>query len=173
MIRGGFFCCFYDSEKIRGKLDCMKSVDCIERNQKIVEDYRNGLTVSELANKYGLSGRSCYRLIEDPEQTARIKKVEYQKNRNEEIIRLLLEGLSVQQVAEKLNVNLRLCYRIVGEYNKYHNNGISITASVKKTRNKKIADAYRYGTNVCDLAKQYGLAASSIYAILKKEGASG
>lgn len=38
--------------------------EIIERNEKIVKDYENGLSFEELSEKYGLCIRTCYRALD-------------------------------------------------------------------------------------------------------------
>lgn len=39
--------------------------EIIERNEKIVKDYENGLSFEELSEKYGLCIRTCYRALDE------------------------------------------------------------------------------------------------------------
>ena len=58
----------------------------IERNRNIMKDYGNGYSIEELATKYRLSVRTCYRALDDAKQKARIQLAQVEDARKAEIL---------------------------------------------------------------------------------------
>ena len=60
--------------------------EIIERNEKIVKDYENGLSFEELSEKYGLCIRTCYRALDEERQAQRIAEEQDHTNLVDKIV---------------------------------------------------------------------------------------
>ena len=97
--------------------------EIIERNEKIVKDYENGLSFEELSEKYGLCIRTCYRALDEERQAQRIAEEQdhtshrritrRQQKRNDEIFEKYQNGIEAKDLAKAYHYSLPGIYSII------------------------------------------------------------
>lgn len=86
--------------------------EIIERNEKIVKDYENGLSFEELSEKYGLCVRTCYRALDEEQQAQRIAEEQDHANPVDKIVAEYQKNTAVRDIAEKYGVSIGYCSAI-------------------------------------------------------------
>lgn len=86
--------------------------EIIERNEKIVKDYENGLSFEELSEKYGLCIRTCYRALDEERQAQRIAEEQDHTNLVDKIVAEYQKNTRVRDIAEKYGVSVGYCSAI-------------------------------------------------------------
>ena len=86
--------------------------EIIERNEKIVKDYENGLSFEELSEKYGLCVRTCYRALDEEQQAQRIAEEQDHANLVDKIVAEYQKNTAVRDIAEKYGVSIGYCSAI-------------------------------------------------------------
>ena len=76
----------------------------IERNRNIMKDYGNGYSIEELATKYRLSVRTCYRALDDAKQEARIQLAQVEDARKAEILAAYKASVPLKEMIERFHV---------------------------------------------------------------------
>ena len=69
-----------------------------------MKDYGNGYSVEELATKYRLSVRTCYRALDDAKQEARIQLAQVEDARKAEILAAYKASVPLKEMIAKFNV---------------------------------------------------------------------
>lgn len=70
-----------------------------------MKDYGNGYSIEELAAKYRLSVRTCYRALDDAKQEARIQLAQVEDARKAEILAAYKNSVPLKEMIAKFNVN--------------------------------------------------------------------
>lgn len=94
-----------------GKRKATRS-EIIERNEKIVKDYENGLSFEELSEKHGLCIRTCYRALDEERQAQRIAEEQDHANLVDKIVAEYQKNTAVRDIAEKYGVSIGYCSAI-------------------------------------------------------------
>lgn len=138
-----------------GKRKATRS-EIIERNEKIVKDYEDGLSFEQLSEKYGLCVRTCYRALDEEQQAQRIAEEQDHTNLVDKIVAEYQKNTAVRDIAEKYGVSISYCSAIAvraGISNKELSHR-RITRRQQK-RNDEIFEKYQNGIDAKDLAKAY------------------
>jgi len=69
-----------------------------------MKDYGNGYSIEELATKYRLSVRTCYRALDDAKQEARIQLAQVEDARKAEILAAYKNSVPLKEMIAKFNV---------------------------------------------------------------------
>lgn len=69
-----------------------------------MKDYGNGYSIEELAAKYRLSVRTCYRALDDAKQKARIQLAQVEDARKAEILAAYKNSVPLKEMIAKFNV---------------------------------------------------------------------
>ena len=135
-----------------GKRKATRS-EIIERNEKIVKDYENGLSFEELSEKYGLCIRTCYRALDEERQAQRIAEEQDHTNLVDKIVAEYQKNTRVRDIAEKYGVSVGYC------------SAIAVQAGIS---NKELSQKYQNGIDAKDLAKAYHYSLPGIYSIIRR-----
>ena len=144
-----------------GKRKATRS-EIIERNEKIVKDYKNGLSFEELSEKYGLCVRTCYRALDEEQQAQRIAEEQDHANLVDKIVAEYQKNTAVRDIAEKYGVSIGYCSAIAVQA------GISNKELSQQKRNDEIFEKYQNGIDAKDLAKAYHYSLPGIYSIIRR-----
>lgn len=87
----------------------------IERNCNIMKDYGNGYSIEELAAKYRLSVRTCYRALDDAKQEARIQLAQVEDARKAEILAAYKNSVPLKEMIAKFNVAEGYCSMVAND----------------------------------------------------------
>lgn len=126
--------------------------EIIERNEKIVKDYENGLSFEELSEKYGLCVRTCYRALDEKQQAQRIAEEQDHANLVDKIVAEYQKNTAVRDIAEKYGVSIGYCSAIAVQAG-ISNKELShrrITRRQQK-RNDEIFEKYQNGIDAKEL----------------------
>lgn len=143
--------------------------EIIERNEKIVKDYENGLSFEELSEKYGLCIRTCYRALDEERQAQRIAEEQERANLAEKIVAEYQKDTPISEISEKFGVSTGYCSAIAvraGISNKELSHR-RITRRQQK-RNDEIFEKYQNGIDAKNLAKAYHYSLPGIYSIIRR-----
>lgn len=116
--------------------------EIIERNEKIVKDYENGLSFEELSEKYGLCVRTCYRALDEEQQAQRIAEEQDHANLVDKIVAEYQKNTAVRDIAEKYGVSMPLLFRPESATKNsvtVASPAVSKNATMKSSRNTKTA----------------------------------
>ena len=75
-----------------------------------MKDYGNGYSIEELAAKYRLSVRTCYRALDDAKQKARIQLAQVEDARKAEILAAYKNSVPLKEMIALDNVNALLSF---------------------------------------------------------------
>ena len=148
----------------------------IRKRLDILEDYLNGISVTEIAKKDNLTREAVYLHLRKERnwkklkrQNAEMKLRKSTLNRMgilEEAFKLREQGISTSETARRLHVTpKRLSVLLQGT--EYDN-----SARVRKERNKRICRDYKKGETQPQLAKKYGVSQSCISNVIREWGVS-
>lgn len=86
-----------------------KNPALVERNQKIVNYYIDGLSGPELARAFGLSHPMIYKILHDAGVRART----LQAQRDEQIVNDYVSGMKIKAIASAFDVSMSAVHRVV------------------------------------------------------------
>lgn len=140
-----------------------------EKHKEMAEKYKEGVTVEELAQQYGLAKGSVRNYIRPFLDSNRKRswgkgaKNRYTK-RNNEIKAKYIKGASAMELALSYGVTERTVLKILQEDPETEVMARRKIASEKKEeRDKEMAEKYKAGATLEELSAKYGLATSTIW----------
>lgn len=80
-----------------------------------MKDYGNGYSIEELAAKYRLSVRTCYRALDDAKQEARIQLAQVEDARKAEILAAYKNSVPLKEMIAKFNVAEGYCSMVAND----------------------------------------------------------
>ena len=144
----------------------------MEHRDKLVQEYLDGNSVINIAKKHNLTREAVYlylRRLPDWEKIYKSKRktkwqraVDKYSDKIPKIIKLRKKGYSTIQVSKKLKVPFEAVREIL-KTTPYDN-----SKQARDERNEKIYNEYMNGAHQKKLALKYGMAQSSISAIVHK-----
>lgn len=143
--------------------------EVIERNKNILKDYESGLSFEKLSEKYNVCIRTCYRAINEEQQSQRIAEEQERANLAEKIVAEYQKDTPISEISEKFGVSTSYCSAIAvraGISNKEVSHR-RITRRQQK-RNEEIFEKYQDGIDAKDLAKAYHYSLPGIYSIIQR-----
>ena len=121
----------------------------MNRNKSIIEDYKNGKSIIEIAREYNLSETMCYKILKGTQEPPRYfeKKRKKLTTRNEQIVKQYKGGMTARELGKMYDISMQRIYAILhssGEYESQKYNHIETTLKKeKKMRNQTFLDAYK------------------------------
>lgn len=149
----------------------------MNRNKSIIEDYKNGKPILEIAREYNLSETMCYKILKDTQEPPRYfeKKRKRLTTRNEQIVKQYKGGMTARELGKMYGISMQRIYAILhssGEYESQKYNHIETALKKeKKMRNQTFLDAAmledaKAGMTDKEIAKKYFLSRSSVRTVL-------
>ena len=124
----------------------------MNRNKSIIEDYKNGKPILEIAREYNLSETMCYKILKGTQEPPRYfeKKRKRLTTRNEQIVKQYKGGMTAR------------------EYNHIE----TALKKEKKMRNQTFLDAYKKNPrkSIIELSREVNISPSLGYLILHQNG---
>lgn len=84
-----------------------------KKRAEIAQNYRDGLTISQISRLYDCSQTPIYRALRAEGVDMRNRGEELKKTRNENIISLVEQGYTYEKVAKAVNVTRQRVHQIV------------------------------------------------------------
>lgn len=84
-----------------------------KQRAEIAQNYRDGLTISQISRLYDCSPTPVYRALRAEGVDMRNRGEELKKTRNENIISLVEQGYTYEKVAKAVNVTRQRVHQIV------------------------------------------------------------
>lgn len=140
----------------------------IERNCNIMKDYGNGYSIEELAAKYRLSVRTCYRALDDAKQEARIQLAQVEDARKAEILAAYKNSVPLKEMIAKFNVAEGYCSMVANDAGLTENRRNERIKIRQKPRNENIFREYESGVPVQKLSEKYQLSVPGIYKVIQR-----
>ena len=93
----------------------------MNRNKSIIEDYKNGKPILEIAREYNLSETMCYKILKGTQEPPRYfeKKRKRLTTRNEQIVKQYKGGMTARELGKMYGISMQRIYAILhssGEY---------------------------------------------------------
>ena len=130
--------------------------------EEIISYYQSGMTLIQLAEKYGVSKSTVRERLKENEVKIRssrsMKRIDLPI---EEIISEYQSGLSINKLADKYGVNFNTIWRRIKE------NGVKIRSNKINLPVEEIISEYQAGMNIYLLADKYGVGKDVIYKRLR------
>lgn len=134
-----------------------------DTKKKIVEEYRNGTSVYELAIKYDIHEGTIYKWAREgirEDNRARTKETKAK------VIESHRNGHTVLEIAQEFGISpnkvyfwLRGCG--ITKFNTIHTKNLD--------RSQQVAEDYRNGESIDGLSEKYGVSTHTVYAYLRQE----
>ncbi len=140
----------------------------IERNWNIMKDYGNGYSIEELAAKYRLSVRTCYRALDDAKQEARIQLAQVEDARKAEILAAYKNSVPLKEMIAKFNVAEGYCSMVANDAGLTENRRNERIKIRQRPRNENIFREYESGVPVQKLSEKYQLSVPGIYKVIQR-----
>lgn len=140
----------------------------IERNRNIIKDYGNGYSIEELATKYRLSVRTCYRALDDAKQEARIQLAQVEDARKAEILAAYKANVPLKEMIERFHVAKGYCSMVANDAGLTENRRNERIKIRQKPRNENIFREYESGVPVQKLSEKYQLSVPGIYKVIQR-----
>lgn len=140
----------------------------IERNRNIMKDYGNGYSIEELAAKYGLSVRTCYRALDGAKQEARIQLAQVEDARKAEILAAYKNSVPLKEMIAKFHVTEGYCSMVADNAGLTENRRNERIKIRQKPRNENIFREYESGVPVQKLSEKYQLSVPGIYKVIQR-----
>lgn len=140
----------------------------IERNRNIMKDYGNGYSIEELAAKYRLSVRTCYRALDDAKQEARIQLAQVEDARKAEILAAYKNSVPLKEMIAKFHVTEGYCSMVADNAGLTENRRNERIKIRQKPRNENIFREYESGVPVQKLSEKYQLSVPGIYKVIQR-----
>ena len=136
-----------------------------ESKDGIINDYKNGVIVQDIANKYHVSTATVYRVLDKYDCPRRINRNDYKKYIND-IIKDYNDGVGLDIIAITYNISYSTIHKIISR---------ETTSNIKR-RNKQLCDKvknkivieYLADTPLNDICNRYECTAATVYNILRK-----
>lgn len=150
----------------------------MNRNKSIIEDYKNGKSIIEIAREYNLSETMCYKILKGTQEPPRYfeKKRKRLTTRNEQIVKQYKGGMTARELGKMYGISMQRIYAILhssGEYESQKYNHIETTLKKeKKMRNQTFLDAYKKNPrkSIIELSREVNISPSLGYLILHQNG---
>lgn len=119
----------------------------MNRNKSIIEDYKNGKPILEIAREYNLSETMCYKILKGTQEPPRYfeKKRKRLTTRNEQIVKQYKGGMTARELGKMYGISMQRIYAILhssGEYESQKYNHIETALKKeKKMRNQTFLDS--------------------------------
>lgn len=136
-----------------------------KRNHAIAHDLRIGMSIKEVATKYGLTRGSIYVIAKKQGMGRRALEAA----RNEAITADLREGMGINETATKYGLTQGSIYAIAKKQGMGRGRK-RLPARERQKRNQAIIQDLRDGMRIKNAATKYGLDQSAISRIAKKHG---
>lgn len=109
----------------------------MNRNKSIIEDYKNGKSIIEIAREYNLSETMCYKILKGTQEPPRYfeKKRKRLTTRNEQIVKQYKGGMTARELGKMYGISMQRIYAILhssGEYESQKYNHIETTLKKEK-----------------------------------------
>lgn len=134
-----------------------------DTKKKIVEEYRNGTSVYELAIKYDIHEGTIYKWAKEEireNNRARIRETKAK------VVESHRNGHTVLEIAQEFGISpnkvyfwLRGCG--ITKFNTIH--------TKNQDKSQKVAEDYRNGESIDGLSEKYGVSTHTVYAYLRQE----
>ena len=150
----------------------------MNRNKNIIEDYKNGKPILEIAREYNLSETMCYKILKGTQEPPRYfeKKRKRLTTRNEQIVKQYKGGMTARELGKMYGISMQRIYAILhssGEYESQKYNHIETALKKeKKMRNQTFLDAYKKNPrkSIIELSREVNISPSLGYLILHQNG---
>lgn len=150
----------------------------MNRNKSIIEDYKNGKPILEIAGEYNLSETMCYKILKGTQEPPRYfeKKRKRLTTRNEQIVKQYKGGMTARELGKMYGISMQRIYAILhssGEYESQKYNHIETALKKeKKMRNQTFLDAYKKNPrkSIIELSREVNISPSLGYLILHQNG---
>jgi Mor family transcriptional regulator len=150
----------------------------MNRNKSIIEDYKNGKPILEIAREYNLSETMCYKILKGTQEPPRYfeKKRKRLTTRNEQIVKQYKGGMTARELGKMYGISMQRIYAILhssGEYESQKYNHIETALKKeKKIRNQTFLDAYKKNPrkSIIELSREVNISPSLGYLILHQNG---
>jgi Mor family transcriptional regulator len=150
----------------------------MNRNKSIIEDYKNGKPILEIAREYNLSETMCYKILKGTQEPPRYfeKKRKRLTTRNEQIVKQYKGGMTARELGKMYGISMQRIYAILhssGEYESQKYNHIETALKKeKKMRNQTFLDAYKKNPrkSIIELSREVNISSSLGYLILHQNG---
>ena len=150
----------------------------MNRNKSIIEDYKNGKPILEIARDYNLSETMCYKILKGTQEPPRYfeKKRKRLTTRNEQIVKQYKGGMTARELGKMYGISMQRIYAILhssGEYESQKYNHIETALKKeKKMRNQTFLDAYKKNPrkSIIELSREVNISPSLGYLILHQNG---
>ena len=150
----------------------------MNRNKSIIEDYKNGKSIIEIAREYNLSETMCYKILKGTQEPPRYfeKKRKRLTTRNEQIVKQYKGGMTARELGKMYGISMQRIYAILhssGEYESQKYNHIETALKKeKKMRNQTFLDAYKKNPrkSIIELSREVNISPSLGYLILHQNG---
>lgn len=103
-----------------------------------MKDYGNGYSIEELATKYRLSVRTCYRALDDAKQEARIQLAQVEDARKAEILAAYKASVPLKEMIERFHVAEGYCSMVANDAGLTENRRNERIKIRQKPRNENI-----------------------------------
>lgn len=109
----------------------------MNRNKSIIEDYKNGKPILEIARDYNLSETMCYKILKGTQEPPRYfeKKRKRLTTRNEQIVKQYKGGMTARELGKMYGISMQRIYAILhssGEYESQKYNHIETALKKEK-----------------------------------------
>lgn len=143
----------------------------MNRNKSIIEDYKNGKPILEIAREYNLSETMCYKILKGTQEPPRYfeKKRKRLTTRNEQIVKQYKGGMTARELGKMYGISMQRIYAILhssGEYESQKYNHIETALKKeKKMRNQTFLDAYKKNPrkSIIELSREVNISPSLGY----------
>jgi Mor family transcriptional regulator len=150
----------------------------MNRNKSIIEDYKNGKPILEIAREYNLSETMCYKILKGTQEPPRYfeKKRKRLTTRNEQIVKQYKGGMTARELGKMYGISMQRIYAILhssGEYESQKYNHIETALKKeKKMRNQTFLDAYKKNPrkSIIELSREVNISPTLGYLILHQNG---
>jgi Mor family transcriptional regulator len=150
----------------------------MNRNKSIIEDYKNGKPILEIAREYNLSETMCYKILKGTQEPPRYfeKKRKRLTTRNEQIVKQYKGGMTARELGKMYGISMQRIYAILhssGEHESQKYNHIETALKKeKKMRNQTFLDAYKKNPrkSIIELSREVNISPSLGYLILHQNG---
>lgn len=81
----------------------------MNRNKSIIEDYKNGKPILEIAREYNLSETMCYKILKGTQEPPRYfeKKRKRLTTRNEQIVKQYKGGMTARELGKMYGISMQ------------------------------------------------------------------
>lgn len=152
-------------------LERVKRGESLEkRNLAVIADLRNGESVAEVCNKYGLSESN----VRTKARKAGIQFRTHKRERTDEIVERVIDGANVSELAAEFGISRQAIYLMIDkpyvrdQREAYMAEMGDALKADKSRRDESALNAYVAGVSVENVATSHDLSAKSVLTIIKK-----